>query len=1143
MTHPARFVDVSAWLGYRALVLLALCVLALPGTSAAQGVTTGAVTGIVTTAQGQPVQGASVIAIHLPSGSTYESTTRADGRFSIVGMRVGGPYSVTVTYTGSGGGAAFAPETQENVTVNLGVASDIALTVRPISVQEQVTVTAPTSDAVFSSSRTGAATAVKRVDIATLPTVRGNIIDLTRLTPQASGSSYAGGDNRENNMTIDGSYFNNSFGLGDGQPGGRTNVAPISLESIEQVQVSIAPFDVRQGNFVGAAVNTVTRSGTNQLTGSFYYRYRNQDFIGSKAGDFSVTTPSLTFHNAGFWAGGPIVKNKLFVFGNYENEKNTTPLHTFVANTGGQPVGGSVTRVLASDLNTLSSYLKQNFGYDTGPYQDYTSDIPVKRYLIRGDYNVNNGNKVSFRYNQLASSSFKLLSGSSSAGFGRTISTSGFIPFQSTNYSQLENIKSGVGEWNSVLGGSMSQNVIVGYTTNNENRLDPGKLFPFTDILGPDGTTYATFGTEPFTPNNELLYHTYQATDSITKFGNKHSLTFGGTWQKYESDNSFFNCCKQGAYVYSSLADFYADANGFLANPSRTSSPIIPRRYQVRWMNIPGLDKPLQVLKVTSGGGWFQDEWRPVKNVTITGGIRFDTSRFGNTGYPNPNADALTFRDEKGAAVQYSSGHLPDAKILWSPRVGFNWDVAGDQQTQVRGGTGIFSGPPLFVWISNQLGNTGVLQGSLVEDFPTSRPFTTDIDKYKPQNVTGAPAASYELDVTDNHFKFPQAWRNDIAVDRRLPGGMTATAEFIYNKDVNGIYYINANLPAAQSAFVGVDARPRWVGSSCTTPGPCINRINNAAGNQVTSAIVMKNESEGYSWVASGLLSTPIFHGLSVKGAYSYGDAKNTIDPGSTASSSFTLNQISSDPNNPGLGRSAMAQGHRVFVQSTYSRSYFGFGATTISAFWEAKPAINSAGGGVGSNASYVFSGDMNGDGGSNSDLIYIPKDMSEMNFQAFTQGATTFTAEQQAQAFETYIKQDPYLSKHRGQYAERGGLWYPMVKRMDLSIVQDVFHNIGGKRNGGQFRIDITNFGNLLNHNWGVSQRLNVPVTQSFGAQLLTTPSVDAQGRATYRMAVVGGQLVTKSFTSNANTNLTSTAALGSDVYQFMLSFRYSFN
>lgn len=1113
---------------WRALSVLAAVLLHVVSvTVGAQGVTTASVTGVVQDAQGGVIPGATIVATHEPSGTAYEATTQSDGRFLIPGMRVGGPYKVTAALSG------FATEEKTNIMLSLGVTQDLEFDLRLAGVSETVQVVAETSP-VFSSTRTGATTAVQRSELYTLPTISGRISDVTRLTPQASGNSFAGQDNRLNNITVDGSSFNNAFGLGEGQPGGRTGVAPISLESIDQVQVSVAPFDVRQGNFVGAAVNTVTRSGTNQIIGSFYHRFRNNDMVGTKARGLTVNPGQFSFRNTGGWAGVPVIKNKLFLFGNYENELQRAPLSTFVANSGGQPVGGNITRVLSSDLDQLSAFLRERFNYDTGGYQNFNADTPAKRYLLRTDLNLNNTNKISFRYNQLDSKSIRNLSSSTSAGLGRGTFTTGYLNFGSSNYAQLENIKSAIGEWNSLIGGRMSQNLIVGYTTNNENREDIPKLFPFVDILAADGTAYTSFGSEPFTPNNELLYHTWQAQDNFTLFLNKHSITFGGQIQRYQSDNSFFNCCKQSLYVYNALQDFYTDANGYLANPNRTTSPVTLRRFQIRWMNIPGLDKPVQVLKVLYGGGWLQDEWRPMSNLTLTGGVRIDVSNFLSDGYTNPNADALTFRDENGQAVRYSSGSLPEPKLLWSPRFGFNWDVDGQQLTQIRGGSGIFTGPPLYVWISNQLGNTGVLQGSLIEDNVATRPFHPDPARYRPTNVTGAGAASYELDVTDNDFKFPQVWRSSVAVDRRLPGGLTGTVEYIYNRDVNGIYYINANLPAPQSAFVGPDNRPRWVGPACGTgtTGPCVNRINNAAGNQVTGAIVMKNQDVGRSWnIATSLTMAPK-KGLSAKGAYSYGDAKNTIDPGSTALSSWQLNQTPGDPNLPGLGRSAAAQGHRVFLQVSYSKQYFGFGATTFSTFWEARPSFN--GGAFSSTASYVFAGDMNGDGAAGNDLIYIPRNRAEMNFVSFTQAGVTYTAEAQAEAFEAYINQDKYLRSRRGQYAERGSIFYPMQRRMDLSIMQDVFKNIGGKRNLGQFRLDITNVGNLLNSNWGVSQRMVAPVTGAQGAQVLTNPGVDAQGRPTYRLAVVNGQLIRQSFQTN-----TSLA----DVYQIMVSFRYNFN
>jgi len=1102
-----------------ALVLMCgLFVWSIPDT-AAQGVTTASITGVVRDAQGGVVPGATVVAVHQPSGTSYEGVSQADGRFFIPGMRVGGPYKVTASLSG------FRDESKDNVTLSLGVAQDVDFAMQVAAVAETVQVVA-VADPVFASSRTGAATAISRDDIAELPTINGRLSDLTRLTPQASSnSSFAGQDGRVNNMTVDGAYFNSSFGLGEGQAGGRTLVAPISLESIEQVQVSIAPYDVREGNFIGASVNTVTRSGTNQLTASVYQRMRNDGWVGTDASGLTVNPGTFTFRNTGVWGGGPIVRNRLFVFGNYENELFKAPLHTFVANSGGQAATGSVTRVLASDLDTLSAFLDKNFSYKTGGYQNLPAETPGKRYLLRSDFNLNNSNKISFRYSQLDSSSGKNLSSSTSAGLGRGTFSTAFLNFAASNYSQLENIKSSIGEWNAVLGQRTSNNFVAGYTKNDESRGDWGKLFPFVDILGPDGTAYTSFGTEPFTPNNELRYNTYQAKDDITYFANQHSITVGGALQRYAQENVFFSL-QQSGYVYNSLQDFYTDANDFLANPNRTTSPVTLRRFQVRYMNIPGLSKPLQPLRVWSSGGYAQDEYRIRPDMTLTAGVRFDRAAFANTTFPNPAVDALTFRDETGAAVKYSSGQLPAPKFLWSPRTAMNWDVGGKQSTQVRLGTGVFTGPPPYVWVSNQIGQTGVLTGFDQIDNTTTRPFNPNPDTYKPKNVTGASAASFEFNVSDPSFKFPQVWRTNLAVDRRLFWGITSTTEYLYNKTINGIYYINANLPAAQTAFTGVDSRPRWTA----------NRIN-AGTPTITAAYVMKNESMGRSWNISEMLSKPLYHGLTLKGAYSYGMSRNTIDPGSNASGTWLGNEIALDPNNPGLGIDNAAQGHRVFVQASYNRQYFGFGATTISAFFEAKPSYPN----FSTTASYVFAGDMNGDGASGNDLIYIPRNTSEMNFSPFTLGSRTFTADEQAQAFETYINQDKYLSAHRGEYATRGGVFYPMLKRMDLSLVQDVFTSVAGRKHSGQFRLDITNFSNLLNHNWGVSQRLVVPVTAANGAQILTNAAVDAQGRATYRLQVANNQLVTKSFQTNTLIGQNQTS--GSDVYQLMVSFRYSFN
>lgn len=1090
----------------------------------AQGVTTGGLTGVVKDAQGAVVPGTTISAVHLPSGTTYTGVSQADGRYAIAGMRVGGPYTITAELTG------FVTEERTNVTLSLGVTQDISFSLKVATISETVQVVGESSP-VFASGRTGAATAVTREELATLPTVSGRITDITRLTPQYGGSgTFVGQDNRANNITVDGSYFNNSFGLGvtTGGIGDRTGVAPISLEAIEQVQVSVAPYDVRQGNFTGAGVNTVTRSGTNQFTGSIYHRRRDDSYVGTESAGQAFNPGTFNTKTTGGWLGGPIVKNRVFAFAAYEKQDDSRPLNTFRANRGGEPVAGNTTRVLASDMSALSSFLQQNFKYDTGLFEDIPKKTPGTPWMIKGDYNLNSTNKITFRYNQLDSSTDVNQSGSSSLGTSRPTLSTNFLAFQNSNYKILENLKSGVGEWNSSFA-TFTNNLIVGYTFQDESRDQLATLFPFVVIGDGAGSALTAFGSEPFTPFNLLSYKTFQAQDSITKYTTNHSWTLGGALEKFHSDNSFYFGV-QSAYSYATLADFYADAAGYLANPNRTSSPVSLSIFQVRYLLQPGqTTPPLQQLDVYYGSGYLQDEWRPRSNLTVIGGIRVDVPRFANTAFQNPVADSLTFRDQDGSPVQYSSGALPSATPYWSPRLGVNWDATGDQKTQVRGGTGIFTGKPPYVWISNQIGNTGVLSGFIDVRNTTAFPFTPDPDKYKPA-ATGGNAASYELDVTDNGFRFPQTWRTNVGVDRRLPWGLIATTDFIYNKDLNAPVYLNANLPAAQSAYTGADTRPRWVATSaypaCASAGqagPCVTRLNNSPGNQITAAYVIKNQSRNRSWNYSASLTKTLSNGFSGKAGFSYGESKSVVEPSSTAGSSWgSANPIRFDPNNPDLSFSTNSSGKRWFVQGAYSARYFGFGATTLSVYYDAHTNCIST-----CNFSYVFSGDANLDTVSGNDLIYIPRNQSEMNFVSFTTAGRTYTPAEQANAFEAYIQQDEYLRKHRGEYAARGGVFLPVVQRIDLSLSQDLFKSIAGKRHAAQIRLDITNFGNLISSKWGAGQRL-------INNQILTNPGVDANGALTYRMQLINGEPMTKS--------LQSTAGI-SDVYVAMLSFRYTFN
>ncbi len=1093
------------------IAALALLTTMLVGSGArvdAQGITTSSIAGSITTSAG-PLAGARITAVHQPSGTTYQAVTRADGRFTIPGMRVGGPYTVTAAALG------YEKRAQNDLYLQLGNAADVSLTLNTAAVQlSGVSVIA---DATASSSTaTGASTTITQEALKAFPTIGRTITDFTRLTPQSSGSSFAGQDNRLNNISLDGSFFNNSFGLGS-QPGARTGVSPIPIDAIEQIEVNIAPFDVRQGGFTGAGVNAVTKSGTNEYRGSVYYTTRNQDYVGTKTAGLPYNPGVFKFSQPGGYLSGPIIRNKLFFFVDYETDELTQPGTNFTTNSGTQPVAGNTTRVLDSDLQTLSQYLQTKFNYATGPYQNFDLVVPSTRYIAKIDYNVNSRNKFSFRYSQLNSQSDQPISNSGSLGNtgGARRDNSNSMSFQNSGYAILENSKSYVAELNSQLGSNMSNQIIAGYTENDESRKSKGTLFPLVDILN-NGSNYVSFGFEPFTPSNILTYKTLQFQDNFSIFTDRHDLTFGVTAQKYNSENGFAPGL-QSAYVYNSLADFYTDANDYLANPNRTASPVTLNRFQVRYANIPGQGTPLQPLEVNTYGAYAQDDWRIATNLKLTLGVRIDLPVFGNTAFNNPQANALTFRDEDGKAVQYNSGKLPNANLLFSPRVGFNWDAKGDRTTVLRGGSGVFTGTPPYVWISNQLGNTGVLTGFDQVTNSRTRPFNPNPETYKPTTVTGAPAATYELDVTDPNYKFSQVWRSDLAIDQRLPYGFVGTLEALYNTEVNAPYYINANLPAAQTKFTGADQRLRW-----TTA----NRIN----SNINAAYVISNTNRGHSYNLAASVQKSFTNGFFAKAAYSQGVTKNEFDPGSTAASNWGQNSQSNDPNNPGVSFSTFSPGKRVFLALSYRKEYFNFGATSVSLFTQ---------GATQGNTSYQFSADANGDGTAN-DLLYVPRNASEMNFQQYCVNASgtvlancatatkTFTVAEQQTAWEAYIAQDDYLKERRGEYTVRNAVFLPVLFRSDIGITQEVFARAAGKKNTLSVRFDILNLDNLLNKKWGSGQRLvsNTP---------LLPQGADANGALLYRLRNIGTTLLPAQTYQH-------TAGLG-DVWRMQLGVRYTFN
>lgn len=1068
-------------------------------------VTSSSMSGTIKDDKNVTLPGATVKATHLPSGTVYAVITNKDGLFSIPGMRTGGPYKVEISFIG------FSKSTYTDITLQLGQPYILNSNMSATGVELQVVTVKGTKR--LATARTGASTSIDRRSIETLPTFSRSITDFTRLSPQASGSSFAGRDPRYNSVTVDGANLNNTFGTSnDLLPGGGTQ--PISIETYDEISINVAPFDVKQSGFTGAGVYATTKSGTNTFHGSAYTYYKNQSFNGNNIGDNyignNVAKASTKIY--GFTLGGPIIKNKLFFFGNFEKENSTSPGINY------SPKGGSGNGTIAAtpvaDLVKVSDYLRTKFGYETGAYDNFDAFKPKNtKYLLKLDWNINDKNKLTVKYSYLNATSDQQINAGSTpnnAAYSFTNSTGGTttrgtgglpnnrysnqsIAFANSNYGFINKITTGTAELNSSISPKLSNQLLLTFKRYDNPRTSKGDIFPTIDIFNGQGNNYITAGSDPYTKYNEVIDNTTSLYDNVTYYAGKHTITGGINYEYQRIGNSYMPGAA-GSYIYNSLDDFLNDR--------------APIQFTYNYSLVPGQDKVFAAnLKVGTLSLYAQDEYTVNSNFKITYGLRADKSIYLQNPIENPQMTALLLPDANGNMKSYSSGLWPKSRIMLSPRIGFRASFLDDNSLVFRGGMGVFTGRVPYVFLTNGPSNSGMYNFGGVataEQLKTIK-LNRDPSTYASLFPQSAGTAIQSTTVLiDRNFKFPQIFRVNAALEKNLGNGFTATFEGLYTKDINATRMRNANLKAPTGVLIeGDQSRVRYVGTGANGLVTANDRL---IYPNINTAVILENTNKGYAASATAQLTKRFENGLFASASYTYTKAQEAFSTaGSTAASVWASTTNVGTSNDIELGNTPNFVPHRVVAYASYRFNYLDHAATTIGLFYQG--SAQGFGG-----YSYTVNGDLNGDGNGSSDLMYIPKKASELTFASYTATVNgvvyTFTPQQQAAALEQFINNTPYLKKHRGQYAQRNAAYFPWYNRIDANLLQDFYFTTGknNQRHTLQLSAVVQNLPNLLSKYWGIQK-------QATYTSPLTYTSIDNNGVPSYNMRQLNGQLVNTPF------------------------------
>jgi outer membrane receptor for ferrienterochelin and colicin len=1054
--------------------LLALIAM-FAGIAAFAQVTTSSLAGRISDENGEPLAGAAILAVHTPSGTQYGTIANAEGRYVINGMRVGGPYKVTISFLG------FQGQEYNDVTLELAETYSLNATLKELTEELNSAVVVASTPSKFAVEKTGAATNISNTQITSLPSISRSITDVAKLSPYGgNGMSFVGADGRTANFTVDGANFNNNFGLSSSLPGGGS---PISIDAIEEVQVVISPYDVRQSDFIGGGVNAITKSGTNTFKGSAYIYHQNENMRGDSIDKTQIsgardkdreTTYGLTF-------GGPIIKNKLFFFVNYEETKIPTVANRWRASDDGvADADNYISRVTNSDLKLVSDYVKEKYGYDTGSWTSFPADKSNRKILARIDWNINDKNHLAVRYNHTLNKNWLSPNASSSDAKQRTVyarMSQYSMSYANSMYSMKNLVNSFSVNLNSRLSDKIHNEFLATYSKLDDTRGSNSSEFPFIDILdgtwdGTSGTPmpYISLGYELFTWHNGVHNKVWNAKDEMTFYLGDHKVIGGIRYEYQLADNSYMRN-GTGYYRYYSLEDFLNGATPETVNITYGYDNIDP-------------DNPAARVRFHKPSIYVQDEWNVNEKFKLTYGIRVDGLIFDNQDLATNNA--IYELDYNGRHVD--TGKWPDSKFTFSPRIGFNYDVFGDKRLKIRGGTGLFQGRLPLVFFTNMPTNAGTVQyagriqigNELLKEFQGG--LITTIDEMKAKFASLGFPTTYDsangtvgsyFQAVDPDFKLPQVWKNSLAVDYQFPTSfpMSITAEGIFNKTINAVRISDWSIKST-------DGFPRFNGpdNRAIYPSDYKYTYTNSKGNVVgmPNAYMLTNTSKGYGWTASLQFNVRPIEGINFNAAYTHTVSKElTGMPGSDASSAFTYIPTTEGPNNPRLHNSQYVTPDRFYANLTIDDK----ANNHYSIFYETWRG--------GYNYTYMYQNDMNGDS-YNYDAIYIPRTKDEIEF----------VSQDDADRFWDYLEDDKYLKNHKGEYAEAYSVYSPWVHRIDLRYAHDFKIKIAGSTNTLQLNFTIANLLNLFKDSWGVSKYMNPSLNNG---RILKYEGVNDEGVPTF--------------------------------------------